>query len=718
MPYLPEGITEMRKKLLYIMSVDWDWIAQRPHFLALELDRYFDVSVLYPSFLYKPWKKQVHLEPPHRCGGVIQIPFQERSDLLREAGNLIWRQYIGNIYEYDIVWFGTPMFARLLPDDYQGLVIYDYMDDIASLQSDAGVAEYVRQAHRKLLERADHIFVTSDYLMKGLEETAREKASLLRNAFRGSAVCEVQEDDPGKDDGTARPVRIGYVGTISAWMDLSLLTESLDRFPQLEVHLWGPAGVPLPEQERLICHDVIEHDEIPGAVKDMDCLIMPFMVNEIVLAVDPVKLYEYISLGKNIITVRYPEVERFEPFAWFYETHDEFFDLIGQLAEGRLPRKYNRQEQLEFLSGNTWEVRGRVAVEYLTDLLRDSKSKNKLLSICIPAYNAEKTLGKCLDSLVNHSLADREEILIVDDGSSDDTAVVGREYEDRYPGIIRLIRQENRGHGGAVNTGIRNASGLYFKNIDSDDWVDPEELEYLIERIGSFRELPDVISSDYNEVSLVTGETVRAVTAGKAPYGKLLTLGEVNRYGGFFTIHSMTVRTSLLQEMHVGLQTHTFYVDCEYMMFPAAWTEKVLFLRGAVYQYARDNAGQSVDTQNMIQRFDQHERVVKRLIAFEKKYPMTSDQRMYYERRLKETLFTHYALCLVEDSDLSRGCQRAEAFDRYLKQMRPDLAKWVGSRMLIVRLARMYGFDAEKLDRSALVKGKKILSGLIRKHGR
>ena len=85
---------------------------------------------------------------------------------------------------------------------------------------------------------------------------------------------------------------------------------------------------------------------------------------------------------------------------------------------------------------------------------------------------------------------------------------------------------------------------------------------------------------------------------GNAIYEKLRSMKQVNRGNGLFTIHSMTIRTSILKAMHVGLQTHTFYVACEYMMFPVAWIRSVMFLRDKVYRYARDNVGQSVDVQN------------------------------------------------------------------------------------------------------------------------
>ena len=306
----------MKKKILYFMSVDWNWIAQRPHFMALELSKCFDVTVLYPRFLYRPWKAQQNIKSPERCFGVPQIPFQEKNRVLQSVSNALFRKYIGDIYSYDVIWLGTPMFTRLIPDDYRGIVVYDYMDDIAALQSSKKVAAYVKKMNDKLVKRADLIMVTSLYLLNKLDESLREKAHLIRNAYRKAdsgretALYEntserafIQSSSLGRS-----VVKMGYVGTISGWMDFRLILNSLKKYSNLECHMWGPARTAIPEHERLICHGVIEHDQIEEAVQDMDCLIMPFQVNDIVMAVDPVKLYEYISFGKNTICVAYPEL--------------------------------------------------------------------------------------------------------------------------------------------------------------------------------------------------------------------------------------------------------------------------------------------------------------------------------------------------------------------------------------------------------------------------
>ena len=104
----------------------------------------------------------------------------------------------------------------------------------------------------------------------------------------------------------------------------------------------------------------------------------------------------------------------------------------------------------------------------------------KHLSVAVPCYNVEKYLHKCLDSFSDDRLRQDLEVLIIDDGSTDSTAEIAREYVERYPDIFRLIQKENGGHGSAVNAGIANATGRYFRIVDGDDWVHTDNLIALI----------------------------------------------------------------------------------------------------------------------------------------------------------------------------------------------------------------------------------------------
>ena len=123
----------------------------------------------------------------------------------------------------------------------------------------------------------------------------------------------------------------------------------------------------------------------------------------------------------------------------------------------------------------------------------------KILTIAIPSYNSMDYMRNCIESLLPGG--EDVEILIVDDGSKDETPAIADEYEAKYPGIIRAIHQENGGHGEAVNAGLRNATGFFYKVVDSDDWVDAEAyqkiLAFLKEAVKEEEPL-DMLLSNYS----------------------------------------------------------------------------------------------------------------------------------------------------------------------------------------------------------------------------
>ena len=105
----------------------------------------------------------------------------------------------------------------------------------------------------------------------------------------------------------------------------------------------------------------------------------------------------------------------------------------------------------------------------------------KLLSIAIPCYNSAAYMRKCIDSLLPGG--EDVEIIIVNDGSSDNTPDIAEEYRERFPGIVKVVNKENGGHGSAVNTGIEHAGGLYFKVVDSDDWVNQSAYIQILNKL-------------------------------------------------------------------------------------------------------------------------------------------------------------------------------------------------------------------------------------------
>lgn len=341
----------------------------------------------------------------------------------------------------------------------------------------------------------------------------------------------------------------------------------------------------------------------------------------------------------------------------------------------------------------------------------------KLLTICVPSYNVSRYLNRCLTSLVDYKLAGYTEILVIDDGSKDNTASIAREFASRYEGIVYLYEKENGGHGSTINYAIQKARGKYFRVVDGDDWVDSRELCKLIENIICDEIDADVISSNYHEVDIETS-VVREVTQNeKLEFYRKYSFEELNVQNIYLTLASMMIKTSILRQMGITLQEHTFYVDVEFILYPVPYINSLLFTPEFVYKYARGNAEQSVALPNMVKRYDHHTRVLKRVLEYEQRVKLTDGQKKYYDAILERLLFTQYALGLVYDEDKLRGYRRTKAFDAYLYKKRRDLYDDVSKTMRLVSNARRYKFNYKKAMMAPSVIGYniyiKVLSSIL-----
>ena len=236
--------------------------------------------------------------------------------------------------------------------------------------------------------------------------------------------------------------------------------------------------------------------------------------------------------------------------------------------------------------------------------------EKKTLTFVVPAYNMTEYLERCVMSLIAAKRNDDIEVLIVDDGSSDGTLEMAQKFEARYPGIVRAIHQENKGHGGAVNTGIAAASGMYVKVVDADDWVGPESLEQVMavlrEEADSTEPIDMLVTNYvYDKVGKRNKHVVNFRHAMKV--GERLTWNDLGHFGlaEYILMHALTYRTAVVRESGMQLPEHTFYVDFIYAYQPFPWVKTMKYLDTPFYHYFIGRDGQSVQTDVMIRRVDQ-----------------------------------------------------------------------------------------------------------------
>lgn len=241
----------------------------------------------------------------------------------------------------------------------------------------------------------------------------------------------------------------------------------------------------------------------------------------------------------------------------------------------------------------------------------------KVISAVVPCYNSEAYMEKAINTLL--SGGEDMEIIVVDDGSSDGTLQIAKRYEAQYPGIVRAIHKENGGHGDAVMTGLSYAEGLYFKVVDSDDWVKESALAEILKRL---RELlkqgaaPDMLVANY--VYEKVGEAKKKVIQYRSalPQEKLFTWADTGHFhqGQYILMHSVMYRTGLLRECGLSLPKHTFYVDNIFVYQPLPSVKTMYYMDLNLYRYFIGRDDQSVTEANMMKRIDQQLRVTKLMI--------------------------------------------------------------------------------------------------------
>ena len=241
----------------------------------------------------------------------------------------------------------------------------------------------------------------------------------------------------------------------------------------------------------------------------------------------------------------------------------------------------------------------------------------KLLSVAVPCYNSAEYMEKTIRSILTGG--DRVELIIVDDGSKDNTLEIANKYQRKFPDIVKVVHQENGGHGDAVNSGLMHATGKYFKVVDSDDWVDEDALHKILDVLRHMEE--DGMELDMLIANYVY-EKVGATHKKVIHYRNVLPQDEIFRWDDmghfrldqYILMHSVIYRTDMLKLIQLHLPKHTFYVDNIYVYYPLPHVRKIYYMDVDFYRYFIGREDQSVNEKVMIKRLDQQIFVTKTMI--------------------------------------------------------------------------------------------------------
>lgn len=302
---------------------------------------------------------------------------------------------------------------------------------------------------------------------------------------------------------------------------------------------------------------------------------------------------------------------------------------------------------------------------------------NKILTVGVAAYNVSKDIPKCLSSLLIPSILNDIEILVINDGSTDNTDEVVRKFELEYPETVKLINKENGGHGSAINKTIELAHGKYLKMVDADDSVEKEGFLSLINNLKSTD--VDLIFSPYYRVDIKTEEKEKIGYLINDQNNNCVINKKVNleQFADQLKVamHSITYRTKILRESKYRIDEHCFYVDVEYTIYYLLEIKNILMLSDPVYDYYIGSDEQSVNIDNMRKRRDQHLRVAKSLVRFYENEHLNlsgSMNKLIENNIVNMILATEYKL-LMAIKNSRTSYEELHHFDEYLRKSSPIL---------------------------------------------
>lgn len=318
----------------------------------------------------------------------------------------------------------------------------------------------------------------------------------------------------------------------------------------------------------------------------------------------------------------------------------------------------------------------------------------KYITFAIPSYNSEAYLHHAVDTIL--SGGEDVEILIVNDGSKDGTAAIADEYAAKYPTIVRAIHKPNGGHGSGVNRGIQEATGLYYKVVDSDDWVDEKALAELLNTVK--RHVAKGIEADLYITNFIYDKTQENKQTcrswrNKFPVGRLFGWEDVKPFVGSeeLLMHNLMYKVEPLRASGMVLPEHTFYVDNIFAYQPLPYMKKLFYLDVDLYHYFIGRDDQSVNINNFTKRYDQQLRVMNHMLqaySYDQIQAMEPKLRKYMFQDLSVIMVTTMMFCCSGGDDEPRKAAYQQMWDD-LKFRDPKLYDYLAHKSIPALLGWM-----------------------------
>ena len=291
----------------------------------------------------------------------------------------------------------------------------------------------------------------------------------------------------------------------------------------------------------------------------------------------------------------------------------------------------------------------------------------KILTVSIAGYHVQKYIRNTLNSLIAEEIIQELEIFVVDDGGSDKTLEIVKEYSEKYPDSILGIHKENGGYGSVINKSVELATGKYFKQLDGDDWFHTENLSKLVALLRGLD--VDAVYTPVNEIYEGTNKMILRDHFSEIKEG----IYEFDKFSFQFanSMHETTVRTKILKDMNLHVTEHCFYTDVEYVCLPLPYLKTFYVSHVPIYQYRLGVEGQSVSPEGVRKHYKEHEKVFWHTVKI---YRNVSPERSSIRNLLMNRLKKEFAVqlkyyCMLDIDTLPE----MKAFAEKVKETEPEI---------------------------------------------
>ena len=278
--------------------------------------------------------------------------------------------------------------------------------------------------------------------------------------------------------------------------------------------------------------------------------------------------------------------------------------------------------------------------------------EEKLLTIVVPAYNMEKFIRRCLNSIVSQQVMNCVEVYVVNDGSKDSTLDIIREYEQDYPGYIHVIDKDNGNYGSVMNVALSKASGRYFRTLDADDWYETPAFERFVQELHKTD--ADMLICERYEFFEKTGikELVKLDEQfprdQDVPVSSKFWNSELVRR--LTHVSSVCYKTDILRESGLRWSERVFYTDNEYLFWPLRLVKTLRFVSDPIYVYYKGRDDQSVSSSNIRKNFHSFDVVTNKLLQeYIKRKDENVETEPLMQKILSVDLLPNFYLSLIVD---------------------------------------------------------------------